>query len=296
MRAFRWGSEMTSQKCLCPKTASLPPSLNFLPELPDSLHPIPSHCRMRHFWKNLPTPLHRLLHPWMLLSLALHGLVLMLPLVPASAPEPEEAVEESITVDLTELPPTALPIAPPPVPPPTVAPTPPPSTSVPTPAPPNPQVAIAPPSPEAPPPIAPTPSPQPTPAASPTPQTSPTPLPSPTPQPSPTPLPSPTPTPFADFPHAEGAVQGCHDSEQCWQVADTQWRSLSRSLSEQLTAENYQLRELDLGDDAGRRVYELTDPAGEISYLSLISTLQGTVYLLTSEPLTGEEMDAIAGF
>jgi hypothetical protein len=66
-------------------------------------------------------------------------------------------------------------------------------------------------------------------------------------------------------------------------------------LHEDLLAQGYELTELPLDNDTGRKVYQVAK-AGEVQYyLALISTFDGgTVYLLTEEPMTTAEMDAIA--
>jgi hypothetical protein len=56
------------------------------------------------------------------------------------------------------------------------------------------------------------------------------------------------------------------------------------------------LTETRLGDSTGRRIYEVSRDGETSYYLTLISTLQGAVYVLTEEPMTVEKMDEIAGF
>lgn len=244
----------------------------------------------RDFWKQLPFPITRL-RPWLLLSVALHAAIFVAPLVPSpppSLPEPEDTVNLAPRPPLPSTSPAPLPTV-------TTA-TPSPSVTVPVPqSPPRPVLPpqvpprVARPNP----PKAATPAvPLPSPAATP----SPTPVPSPSPSLSPTPLPvvasppSESPGPYATFPHVEGTSAGCGGRENCWQSADTQWRSLARTLEQNLQDQGYSVTQLDLETDTGVRVYRVTKASEPAYYLNLISTFQGTVYLISEQPMTALEI------
>jgi hypothetical protein len=96
---------------------------------------------------------------------------------------------------------------------------------------------------------------------------------------------------LADFPHLEGAQPGCNGLLGCWQLPETQWRSVSRNLIENLEAQGYKVEPLDLEDDTGRRVYKVSKGNELKYYLNLFSTQQGTVYRLSQQPLSREELD-----
>ena len=254
------------------------------------------------FWKNLPGPLRLLLRPWVIVSVGLHVVVLLLPLPNRSTSEMPISEEP---VRITQLPVSASPTVPSPVavPSPPVSPSP---TVQATPAVPRPAAPVMT-RPTAPPPASPTPSPQALP--SPTPQTNSSP-PSPTPspqsssdseQPSPTasPTPSPTPSPeaitsfAAEIPHAAiGGEPGCGGQENCWQTQDTQWRSVARELEQELENKGYEVESQTDDEVPGFRVYEVSKD-GETEYLNLLSTLQGTFYVLADQPMTRDELEQL---
>lgn len=128
-------------------------------------------------------------------------------------------------------------------------------------------------------------------------------VPSPTPSSSPvaakpSPTPSPTVTdPLALFAKAEGAEPGCSDSRKtdCWQLEDTQWRSVASSLEERLENQGYAVTKLDdLEDEMGMGIYKV-DKDGVTKYLHLLLTDRGTVYLLESKPLSRSELEVAVG-
>jgi hypothetical protein len=99
---------------------------------------------------------------------------------------------------------------------------------------------------------------------------------------------------LAEFPQIEGAQAGCNGLLGCWQTPETQWRDVSSNLEQELEAKGYQVKALDLEDDTGRRVYEVSK-AGEIKYyLNVLSTNRGTVYKISQEPLTREQLNQAA--
>ncbi len=232
-----------------------------------------------------------LICPWLAISLGLHGLLLFLPL-PAQPPQPADRatadpLETTDSVQVVKLP-AEIPPSPSPaqlVKP--VKPASPVAAASPTPIPPRP-AAVARPT------VRPSPSvaiPQsPAPAASP--------VPSPIPSPvlaSPSPLPSPTPDPLANFPHIAQAQVGCLNSKQCWQTSDTQWRTISSTVKQQLENQGYILEAVPLDDETGRQMYRVLKANETAYFLSFISTTQGTVYLITQQPMTPEEMQQVSG-
>jgi len=96
----------------------------------------------------------------------------------------------------------------------------------------------------------------------------------------------------AEFPQVEGSQAGCNGLLGCWQTPETQWRDVSSNLEQRLEAQGYEVEALDLEDDTGRRVYEVSKDGETKYYLNLLSTKQGTVYLLTKEQLTLEELNS----
>lgn len=252
----------------------------------------------------------RLLRPWLYLSLGLHGLLALLPLLSSSAPT-LEAVETTEAVKIVEIPSLPTPrVAASPVPVPSLKPAIPPGSVQPQPVVP-PRLSEAPSKPSNPidrptprmvlpaPSTSPVPSPipsiAPSPAANSAASPSPTPAATPDPIASPSADPNPTPAdPYATFPHIAGA-NACADREQCRRSPDTQWRSLSRTLQQDLLSRGYELAEMPLADDTGRKVYRVSKAGEAPYYLNLISSLQGgSVYVLTQEPMTSEEMEQAA--
>ncbi len=249
------------------------------------------------FLKNLPAPVQMLIRPMWFFSIGLHGLLLLIPIPPQPEPEPAPNPKKK-AVKVTQLPP-------PPSPP---SPQPSPSVQLPKPSPrvqptsplpikPFPRLRQTPPlivqpsprvQPPQPSPVVGQSTPTPTPSS---PITSTTPTPSPTPSAQPTPSPSPD-EPFADFPHVDGVQPGCNNSLSCWQTAETQWRSVSENLKQNLEAQGYVVEKLELADDTGRSAYQVSKDGETKYYLNLLSTKQGTVYLLTKEQLTPEELDS----
>jgi hypothetical protein len=101
---------------------------------------------------------------------------------------------------------------------------------------------------------------------------------------------------MAEFPHLEGAEPACDGRSQCWQIPDSQWRGIAQTLQDSLVSQGYELNELELENDAGRRVYEVIQDEEIVYYLTLVSTFEGTIYRLTEEPMTTAEIDELAGF
>jgi hypothetical protein len=80
----------------------------------------------------------------------------------------------------------------------------------------------------------------------------------------------------------------------CWQTAETQWRSVSTDLKQNLENKGYVVQQLDLEDDTGIRVYEVSKDGKRQYYLNLLSTGKGTVYLMAEKPLTRAELTTAA--
>ncbi|NJO50520.1 MAG: hypothetical protein HC840_14965 [Leptolyngbyaceae cyanobacterium RM2_2_4] len=244
-------------------------------------------------WKNLPAPLRLLLRPWAIVSVGLHVLVLLLPLPDRSTSEPPLAEEPCANYPTSCLSRTYSPFSCGTVVTPRTA------TSR------RPQRFPRGSRPTAPPPDSPIPSPQSSP--SPTPQANPSP-PSPTPSPqntlseqqspSPSPAPGPPPAPevtsfAAEIPHAVvGGEPGCGGQENCWQTQDTQWRSVATTLRQELESKGYEVEQETGEEELNFRVYEVSKD-GEIEYLNLLSTAQGTFYVLADQPMTRDELEQL---
>lgn len=246
-------------------------------------------------WKNLPAPLRLCLHPWLLLSVVLHGLWLLIPM--PSDPPPVLEIPEEEQVNLSDLPTASRSL--PATPSATPSLTPSPSASVtPSPQP----VAIAPPPA---PPVAPV-TPVATPAAAPP---SPSPAPTITAEPAPsTPTPSPiTPpspeasepaTAWEDFPHPTN-VATCESLENCWVAPQSRWQELFREFEQSLQAEGYVLNDISeqrLSSTSGRRIFAIEKDNEAQYYLNMVSTPDGTRYLNTEEPLSEAELNQLSGF
>jgi outer membrane biosynthesis protein TonB len=247
------------------------------------------------YFKQLPLIIRWFIRPALFLSLGLHALVLLLPLLPDRSTESD--ADDSIEMEETAISLTPLPAEPTPFP--TVAD----ASPMPTPTP------------------APTPAPTPVPPPIPTPI--PTPIPAPAPTAEPTPLvssesqveepqveadpdlssPSPTPSlpppqnqivaPFTNFPHLlESTACGNQAPEGCRQVSGN-FRQVSQALREQLRQQGYTVSSRDDLEETGRQVYTVTKD-DRTRYLSIISSdLGGTSYVLAAEPVTQTEIDQI---
>lgn len=94
---------------------------------------------------------------------------------------------------------------------------------------------------------------------------------------------------MAAFPNLPSAQPGCGGLEGCWQVDNSQWRSVAGNLEQQLAAAGYSVQQLNVEEDTGFRVYQISKN-GKVQYLHLLSTLKGTVYLLKPEQLSQREL------
>ena len=225
--------------------------------------------------KNLPAPLQTLIRPMLMLSLALHGFLLFIPLSSKSKDTP---TTQEKRVRITQLPASA-PKQPAtrtsPIPSPKVAQTPqqvrmtPPTTR---------QLVV--------------PSPRPQTVTSPKPVQTASPKPTPTPSPSPSAAaPSPTPAtssdPFADFPHYQPNTPGCFGLASCYKTG-VALGNVSKYFDQQLPAKY----KVEPGPtEPGRKVYQLSK-GGKTQFLSLIFTDEqdGTVYVLADAPRSVDDL------
>lgn len=60
---------------------------------------------------------------------------------------------------------------------------------------------------------------------------------------------------------------------------------------EQITAQGYRVTELELEDDTGFRVSEIAKNGQTQYYLHLLSTLDGTIYILNPTQLSKDEVE-----
>lgn len=142
----------------------------------------------------------------------------------------------------------------------------------------------------------PTPMASPSPVASPTPTASPTPAITPTPTPSPIASATPTATPdplLGNISKVLGAEPSCQGKQDCWQVGETHWRKVVASIEQQLNHKGYSLAEVELGDENGLGVYEVSKQDKREFYLHVILTAQGTVYLLKPQLLSRQELEQL---
>lgn len=110
-------------------------------------------------------------------------------------------------------------------------------------------------------------------------------------------IPSPTSGYSNDFPHLEGAVSGCFGVTDCRRVSSAgSYRSVARSLVDNLENNGYEVKLLDGLEDTGRNVYELSLPGsgGDIKYLMVFSDVDGSaVYVMSSEIMTLGDLQAL---
>lgn len=231
--------------------------------------------------KNLPNSLQALIRPMLLTSLALHGLLLLMPMPEEkakSAPKKEKTVKvtqlalppskpagSSAAKTLIANKPKVTPLTSRPVQPvvrrqPVIQAVKP--KLVQTPLPPR-QVTS---------------SPSPTPTASPTasPNVEPT-----------TPPSDATNTPLAEFPHFPGAKSGCLEVPSCFQTAND-LAKVADHFTKELPAKRFTALE-DI-NEAERKVYQVSRSDFPPQYLSLISTKDGTIYVLADQPRSLNEL------
>ena len=253
--------------------------------------------------KDVPPSLRWFIRPAITLSVAVHAVVLLLPLATNSS-------SQNTLVETSDE--TQVAIAPAPISPAPISPAPSPSAS----AQPSPSPTTTPPAviqPSLPlqqrddrPIINPAPSPAvipSQPASTPVPTTNASPVTEQTPEtttaatPPPTPLPTPTNqiiVPFADFPHLAGSQATCLETplNNCRQVTGN-LRTASQTLKQQLESQGYTVEERSDLEETGQQIYEVTKD-GSVRYLSVISSGLGeTMYVLASEPVTQVDVEQI---
>jgi len=232
---------------------------------------------------NLPEPLQRLLKPMLLISLALHGFILLVPIGDKKSEQPKEAKKpESIKISQipTARPPSSIPK------PPAVAPV--------VVTPPKPAV-VAPRLNAAPPIVQPKPK-----TATPTPKAAPTPTPTSTPKAAPTPTPEIPPPPtgaadaFSKFPQYPGSQPGSlglltGDPDKNSKSTADAIDKVAAYFDKQITANGYQVQKVK--DDATLKIYQVTSKGGETRYWHLFTKPdEGTVMLLAPQQIDPNEL------
>lgn len=226
--------------------------------------------------KKLPAPLQGLIRPMLLISLALHGLLMLMPVPDEGAPQKKE--EKSVKV--TQLPTTNSPLKikrspkplPKPAPPKVVTPITRQAVLANRPRPqpivqaPRSRQVQATPSPIAPSPVAATPTPSPTVA----PELAPT-----------------TDTALTEFPIFPGAKAGCLEVQSCFQTGNA-LDKVAAYFEKELPARKFTAPVNT--DESARKVYQVSRNDFPAQYLSLISTEQGTIYVLADQPRTLDDL------
>lgn len=114
-----------------------------------------------------------------------------------------------------------------------------------------------------------------------------------TPKPTPSPVtvkPSPSPDGF----QIQGAI-ACEGIKDCYASPETNGRSVASTLEQQLQAQGYTLKLLDLAEDTGMKIYQLSQNGQPKDYLHIIWTAQGTRSLRLPQPVTDwEQLAALA--
>jgi hypothetical protein len=121
------------------------------------------------------------------------------------------------------------------------------------------------------------------------------------PQPSPTPSATPTPisTPANEF-QMEGAAAGCTASptQDCFAFIESDGRLVARRIEENLNKKGYDLSPLDLAEENGIKVYQLSkrgqSKQGQPDYLHVFWDENGTVYFRNPTVLSYAELAAKA--
>lgn len=100
--------------------------------------------------------------------------------------------------------------------------------------------------------------------------------------------------PLKELAGANGTQQSCDETKAtCWRVEDSQWRAVSQELREQLESRGYQVRPLDLEDDIGMAIFEVSKRGKRLYYLHFLSLEDqggGTAYLRADQVLSRDEL------
>ncbi|NJP12025.1 MAG: hypothetical protein HC866_23240 [Leptolyngbyaceae cyanobacterium RU_5_1] len=86
-------------------------------------------------------------------------------------------------------------------------------------------------------------------------------------------------------------TQPCDEVEGCWKSGNSQWRSVYSDVQQQLSEQGYEVKELDLEEDTGFKVCQISKNGIPKYYLHLLSTLQGTIYVLNPKQFSREELE-----
>lgn len=233
--------------------------------------------------KNLPAPLQGFIRPMLFASLALHGLLVLIPIPDEKKAESALEKEKEKSVKVTQLAP-----------------------------PPSRQQVAAKPSPQASKPAIPKAAPKVTPitrrvvqpATRPqpiiqTPQSRTAPAPPPpqqatsAPSPSPTsPAPETSPAPIPDFPHYPGAKAGCLEVPVSCFNTGNDFSKVTAHFDKGLPDTGYQEVPPEVDESGIRKVYKLSKSGSEFDnqYLSVISTKDGAIYVLAPEPRSLDQL------
>ncbi len=250
---------------------------------------------------NLPEPLQRLLKPMLLISLALHGFILLVPIGDKKSEPPKQEAKKPESIKISQLPPvkTTTPTIPKPPIVPAVAP----AVVLAKPA------VVAPrPKTAAPPVVQPKPKATPTPTPTPTPKAAPTPTPkaAPTPTPTPTPVASPTPSPelpppppngaddsFSNFPQYPGSQIGSlgllpGDADKNSKSTADSIDKVAAYFDKQLVANGYKVTSVT--NDADVKIYQVTK-GGKTQFWHLFAKQgEGTVMLLAPQQIDRSQL------
>jgi len=88
-------------------------------------------------------------------------------------------------------------------------------------------------------------------------------------------------SPFADFPHYPGVEPGCFGKESCQKTADS-LAKVDAHFAKQLPAKKYQVQSVSTETD--KKVYQVSK-GGATQFLNLFTSDGATVYVLAPEPL-----------
>jgi hypothetical protein len=107
--------------------------------------------------------------------------------------------------------------------------------------------------------------------------------------PSPTISPSPT-----DVLQITGATPGCQGRSGCWQIAESNGRTVAGTLEQQLEKQGFVLTRQELEPDTGFRVYLVAKEGMQSYYLHMIWSDRGTAYIRDENLLSYDQITAIA--
>lgn len=86
-------------------------------------------------------------------------------------------------------------------------------------------------------------------------------------------------------------TQPCQQLEGCWRSQNSLWQAVYKQVAEQITTQGYKVIELDLEDDTGFKVSQIAKNGTTKYYLHMLSTLEGTVYVLNPTQLSKDEIE-----